>query len=100
MCAVVSMMVRLGRLWRWPMAKSLGSCAGVTLTAPVPNSGLAQSSATMGISRPVSGSAQRLADEGGVALVGGIDGDGDVAEHGLGPRGGDDDASPMPSASG
>ena len=32
-----------------------------------------------------------LADEALVALVVGMDGDGGVAEHGLGPRGGDDD---------
>ena len=34
-----------------------------------------------------------LADERFVALVGGVDGDGGVAEHGLGPRGCDDDGA-------
>ncbi len=45
-----------GRLWRLPASKSLGSCAGVTFTTPVPNSGSAMSSRMMGISRSISGS--------------------------------------------
>ena len=43
-------------LWRLPVAKSLKSCAGVTLTAPVPNFGSTRTaSVTMGISRPERG---------------------------------------------
>ena len=77
------------------MAKSLGSCAGVTLTAPVPNSGLAQSSARMGISRsgPERQAGACLPMSALVALVVGVHGDGDVAEHGLGAGGGDDDGA-------
>lgn len=48
------------RPWRWPIAKSFGSCAGVTLTAPVPNSGSTWVSATTGMVRSVSGSLIRL----------------------------------------
>ena len=42
--------------WRRPISKSAGSWAGVTLSAPVPNSGSTCSSATIGSSRPTSGS--------------------------------------------
>ena len=42
-----------------------------------------------GISRPISGSVDRLADQVLVAVVVGVDGDGRVAEHRLGPGGGD-----------
>jgi len=42
-------------LWRCPIAKSFGSCAGVTFTMPVPNSGSTNSSAMTGISRLTSG---------------------------------------------
>ena len=95
----LSRMVSEGRAWRWPMAKSLGSCAGVTLTAPVPNSGCAQSSARMGISRlgppstALSGSEITLPMNCGVALVVRVHRDGGVAKHGLGARGGDDDGA-------
>ena len=41
---------------RLPTLKSLKSCAGVILTAPLPFSGSEYSSATMGMRRPVSGS--------------------------------------------
>ena len=41
---------------RWPASKSLKSCPGVTLTAPEPNAGSTNSSATIGISRSASGS--------------------------------------------
>ena len=41
---------------RLPTSKSLKSCAGVIFTAPVPFSGSEYSSATIGISRPTSGS--------------------------------------------
>ena len=39
------------RLWRWATSKSLGSWAGVILTAPVPNSFSTYSSATTGMGR-------------------------------------------------
>ena len=45
-----------GRLCRRPASKSLGSCAGVIFTAPVPNSRSTISSAISGISRCISGS--------------------------------------------
>ena len=51
-----SKMVGAGRLCRRPISKSLGSCAGVTFTAPVPNFGSTCSSATTGISRFMIGS--------------------------------------------
>ena len=44
-----------GRLWRFPIWKSFGSCAGVTFTAPVPNAGSTNSSPTIGSSRPMIG---------------------------------------------
>ena len=45
------MTVMRGRLWRWAISKSLGSWAGVTLTAPVPNSVSTAVSATTGMGR-------------------------------------------------
>ena len=51
-----SRIVMLGRPWRRPISKSSGSCAGVTLTAPVPNSGSTCGSATTGMRRLDSGS--------------------------------------------
>ena len=44
-----------GRLCLLPTSKSFGSCAGVILTAPVPNSISTYSSPTTGISLSVSG---------------------------------------------
>jgi hypothetical protein len=41
----VFMMVIIGRSWRLPISKSLASCAGVTLTAPVPKAMSTSSSA-------------------------------------------------------
>jgi len=42
--------------WRLPHSKSFGSCAGVTLTAPVPNAGSTSTgSPTIGNCRPVKG---------------------------------------------
>ena len=38
-------------LWRIAISKSFGSCAPVTFTAPVPNSGSTNSSAMIGIIR-------------------------------------------------
>ena len=49
--ALVSMIDRIGRLWRNPISKSFGPWAGVTLTALVPNSGSTWESATTTISR-------------------------------------------------
>ncbi len=60
MTARSSMTVIDSRSWRRPIAKSLGSWAGVTLTAPVPNSGSTCVSATTGMVRSVSGSLIRL----------------------------------------
>ena len=79
----------IGSPWRLPASKSLGSCAGVILTTPVPNSGSAISSRMMGISRSIRGRLHGVAVEGVVALVAGIDGDGGVAQHGFGAGGGD-----------
>ena len=80
-------------MWRWPMAKSLGSCAGVTFN---------RAGAELGL-RPVVGEDgdlaaderqdQLLAYERGVALIAGIYSDGGIAQHGLWARGGDDDAA-------
>ena len=56
MCPVSSMIVGIGSWCRRPISKSLGSCAGVILSAPVPNAGSTCSSATTGIMRPTSGS--------------------------------------------
>ena len=49
-------MLMTGRLWRFPTSKSLGSWAGVIFTTPVPSSGSACSSATIGIFRSMMGS--------------------------------------------
>ena len=86
------MIVGIGSPCRRPISKSLGSCAGVILSAPVPNAGSTCSSATTGIMRPTSGSSICLPMRCAVALVIGVDGDGRVAQHRLDPRGGDDDA--------
>ena len=50
------MMLMNSRLCRSPIEKSLGSCAGVTLTQPVPNSGSTNLSETIGIVLPTNGS--------------------------------------------
>ena len=49
------MIESIGKPCRRPISKSFGSCAGVTLTAPVPNSGSTWASAMIGISLPVKG---------------------------------------------
>ena len=82
----------LGRLWRLPASKSLGSCAGVIFTAPEPNSGSAMSSSTIGISRSVSGSRTVLQMQLRRARVFRIDRDGGIAEHRLRARGRDHQA--------
>ena len=57
--ASVKMLMRSSP-WRSPVAKSLGSCAGVTLTAPVPNAGSTRmSSATIGSVRLTNGCTTR-----------------------------------------
>ena len=81
-----SMMSSAGRSCRWPISKSLGSCAGVTLTAPVPNAGSTCSSATIGMRRPVERQHHLGAHEVAVALVVRVHGHRGVAEHRLGPR--------------
>ncbi|CKT65338.1 Uncharacterised protein [Mycobacterium tuberculosis] len=55
---LVSRIEGIGSWWRTPISKSLGSWAGVTLTAPVPNSGSTCSSATMASSRSTNGCAR------------------------------------------
>ena len=75
-----------------PVAKSLKSCAGVTFTAPVPNFGSTRIASVMiGIVRSTNGWTHALAVQVRVARVVGVHGDGGVAEHRLGARGGDDD---------
>ena len=54
------MTATLGSEWRLPIAKSFGSCPGVTFTAPVPNAGSTNASAMMGSSRPMTGSFTRV----------------------------------------
>ena len=56
MTPLSSMIDGIGRPCRRPISKSFGSCAGVTLTAPVPNAGSTWSSARIGMRRPTSGS--------------------------------------------
>ena len=55
-----SMTWSCGRSWRSPTRKSLGSCAGVIFTQPVPNSGSTMLSSMIGISRSVRGTRTRL----------------------------------------
>ena len=54
------MIESIGRPCRRPISKSFGSCAGVTLTAPVPNSGSTCSSAMTGIILPVKGNSSSV----------------------------------------
>ena len=49
MCPDSSITTILSKLCLFPTSKSLGSCAGVILTTPVPSLGSACSSATTGI---------------------------------------------------
>ena len=77
----------IGRSWRWPVSKSLGSCAGVTLTAPVPNFGSTRiASAMIGNSRFTNGWRMRLADLRLVARIVRVHGHRGVAQHRLGAR--------------
>ena len=85
------MITRLGRLCRRPISKSSGSCAGVTLTAPVPNSGSTCGSATTGMRPAGQRQLDLAADQVAVAGVVGVHRDRGVAEHGLDPGGGHDD---------
>ena len=62
--------------WARPISKSLGSCPGVILSAPVPKSMSTYSSAMIGSSRPTSGSSHSRADQVRVALILGVHGDG------------------------
>ena len=78
--------------WRLPVAKSLKSCAGVTFTAPVPNLGSTRmASVMMGKVRSTNGCLTSLPWRARVARIVGVHGDGGVAEHRLGARGGHDD---------
>ncbi len=53
--ASASKILMSGRPARWAMSKSFGSWAGVTFTAPVPNSASTWWSATIGSRRPSNG---------------------------------------------
>ena len=97
--ASASRMFISGSPVRCAMSKSFGSCAGVTFTAPVPNSRSTWWSATMGISRPSNGMRDGAPDQRRVPLVPRMHGDAGVAEHRLDARRGDLDA-PVPSVSG
>ena len=80
-----------GGSWRRPVAKSLGSCAGVTFTAPVPSSMSTRIASVMiGTRRSTNGMLHELAVKVCVALVVGVHGDRGVAQHRLGTRRGDD----------
>ena len=83
----------LGRLCRCPISKSVGSCAGVTLTAPVPNAWSTASSATIGMRRSMIGRMRVAAHEVAVARVVRIDGDGGVAQDRLRARRRDGDVA-------
>jgi hypothetical protein len=62
-------MLIIGSECRWPTAKSLKSCAGVTFTTPVPNAGSTRiASAMIGMRAAQDRVADRLADEVLVAL--------------------------------
>ncbi|CAB4590342.1 unannotated protein [freshwater metagenome] len=54
------MIFTIGILWRRAISKSLGSCAAVTFTAPVPKSASTNSSAMIGIMRLTSGNKTSL----------------------------------------
>ena len=89
--ASASRMLIIGRLCRRPTWKSLKSCAGVILTAPEPFSG---SRIVVGDDRDAAADERQhgeAAHESRVALVGRMHRDGGVAQHGLRPRGRDDD---------
>ena len=72
--------------------KSLGSWAGVILTAPVPKEGSTYCQ-LMGISSPSGKSA--LADEMLKALIRGVDGYSGIPQHGLRPGSGHSDIAPL-----
>jgi hypothetical protein len=83
-------MVGIGRPCRRPISKSFGSCAGVTLTAPVRiriDVGIGDDD-DLAVQERVR---QRLADQRAVAVVIGMHRDGGVAEHGFQPGGGHHD---------
>ena len=71
---------------RLPTSKSLKSCAGVIFTAPVPFSGSAYSSATIGMRRPTSGRTACLPIRCCSRSFVRMHGDAGVAQHRLGPR--------------
>ena len=71
----------VGRSWSRPISKSMGSWPGVTLSAPVPNSGSTCSSAITGTAPLDVGNDDLLADRVAIALVVRVHGHGDVGQH-------------------
>ena len=82
-----------GSPWRRPISKSSGSWAGVTLTAPVPNSGSIASSATIGMRRSTIGSSTSRPTRSRYARVVRVHRHRGVAQHRLRPRRRDGDHS-------
>ena len=77
----------IGSLWRWPTSKSFGSCAGVTFTAPVPNSGSTSiASATIGNLAVRRAAARTVLPIRPCSASSRVHGDGGVAEHRLRAR--------------
>ena len=86
MCAVSSITLIEGRWCRSPSAKSLGSCAGVTFTAPgaeLAAHPFVENDGNLAVQQR---QAQLLPVQMRVALVLGMDRHRHVAQHGLGPR--------------
>ena len=73
--------VSVSRPWSRPMSKSIGSWPGVTLTAPVPNSGSTRASAIDRHAALDDGDDHLAADRVAVPRIVGVDGDRDVGEH-------------------
>ena len=71
------------RPWRRPISKSLGSCPGVILSAPVPKSGFTCSSAMIGSVAPDQRQDRLAPDQLAVALVAWVHRDRGVGEHRL-----------------
>jgi hypothetical protein len=84
-------MLMRGSAWRLPISKSLGSCAGVIFTAPVPKRVHVRVGDDDHAPLREEGMRELLADDRRVALVVWMHGDGHVAEHRLGARRGHDD---------
>ncbi len=82
-----------GAPWSRPISKSSGSWPGVTLSAPVPNSGSTRSSAITSTRRSTNGTTTSLPTSVPVALVVRVHGDGDVGQDRRRPRGRDRDVA-------